>query len=843
MAVIYTILQPLPVLTGFTVTPIAGTQATGTYDFMAVATTSGGSFRYYAYPESPPIYVYGVVLNGTQGVRFDITFDGAHPNGTTVYFFARKSPTTEWVNGTTSGMCLNGGSYTNIAIIKPATSLSMASFTYSRYAFPVAALDMTSQPYALNNQKGMAVIQLHGAWSTTSNHIKTIFDAIKSGSLIDSQLYFYNGFNHFAGFVGIECINTLTGTVDMGHVNMWLMAIDTGFKVTDGRNYTIKSLSTAAKITQDGTIIATPRSGGWAQFMTLYNCDFIGAVLTEGSYGLSLDTYGGVQASFINCKFKGCKIHIGNMTLSTVDLLQGSILYCGGLIVNVNSATYISPFTMYAISLRIDYNYSQQRFRELNFVCMNNSNAYCIDIRVNYTPSAVHSFLDCTWNKTDSALNIIETLDHPWSAIWYYVQSHGYPLYLYIEHTFSATIKDNFGNALSGVTVKIYDKNGLKHTLTSDVNGLVSQIIRTREITWKNNPANGQSGTNYIDIIDLFPFTITMEKTGYETETYNTPTITTKLNWTIVLNETATTIASIVITDCTAVGSSDGQVQVNAESGVAPYEYSINGTDWQVGDTFTGLAAGTYSVYVRDANLKQVSMAGVKISTPVFAPRIDSIDMINPTTDTSVNGSIIVNATIGTLPFEYSLDGITFQSSNRFDGLTEGFFTVYLRDGNSGSDTATVTLIAQTKIIYTMVETLKTLLADAGCTFIVYENEQMVNTTIEPAKSTDIIGVVIEPSRVTFKTGANGIGETFPTVLVEILKQVDPEDTAENNITKLDETRAVAAAFINAVIGSGEFKRLPDVEGIKINERRYDANVIGWSLAMPLFPIINKLNC
>jgi hypothetical protein len=48
-------------------------------------------------------------------------------------------------------------------------------------------------------------------------------------------------------------------------------------------------------------------------------------------------------------------------------------------------------------------------------------------------------------------------------------------------------------------------------------------------------------------------------------------------------------------------GSSDGSLTVSASGGVTPYTYSLNGTTYQSSATFTGLSAGSKTVYVKDA--------------------------------------------------------------------------------------------------------------------------------------------------------------------------------------------------------------------------------------------------
>jgi hypothetical protein len=62
-----------------------------------------------------------------------------------------------------------------------------------------------------------------------------------------------------------------------------------------------------------------------------------------------------------------------------------------------------------------------------------------------------------------------------------------------------------------------------------------------------------------------------------------------------------------------ACTNSNGTITATGLGGIAPLEYSINGISFQPGNIFTGLAAGTYTVTVRDAtgctNIVQLLLA------------------------------------------------------------------------------------------------------------------------------------------------------------------------------------------------------------------------------------------
>src|ERR1017187_8582815 len=56
------------------------------------------------------------------------------------------------------------------------------------------------------------------------------------------------------------------------------------------------------------------------------------------------------------------------------------------------------------------------------------------------------------------------------------------------------------------------------------------------------------------------------------------------------------------------------------------------------------------------------------------------------------NGTMIVTATGGTAPYQYSKDGVTFQTSNTFPGVGPGPYTITVTDavGNTGTGNAII---------------------------------------------------------------------------------------------------------------------------------------------------------
>jgi guanyl-specific ribonuclease Sa len=138
--------------------------------------------------------------------------------------------------------------------------------------------------------------------------------------------------------------------------------------------------------------------------------------------------------------------------------------------------------------------------------------------------------------------------------------------------------------------------------------------------------------------------------------------------------------ATITKTDVLCKGSNNGAITINATGGKAPFNYSIdNEVTYVANNTFTNLAAGNYTVYVKDAS-NCINVTTVSVTEPNFlqmsAAIIKTIDCIS-------NATVTLTATGGTAPYTYSKDGITFVQSNVFDNLVAGSYTFYVKDVNS----------------------------------------------------------------------------------------------------------------------------------------------------------------
>ena len=136
--------------------------------------------------------------------------------------------------------------------------------------------------------------------------------------------------------------------------------------------------------------------------------------------------------------------------------------------------------------------------------------------------------------------------------------------------------------------------------------------------------------------------------------------------------------------------------------------------------------------------------------------------------------------------------------------------------------------------------TLKQILADSGCTLVLYDQQQIVNLFTDRSDQFDTVGIIIQPDIITLEVRANAIAEHYNPLIIELVKQVRLEDKAELNETKLQECLDTCKEIIVRLIALAEFKTITPVNVIRILENKYDANVIGWSMALNLYYLKNE---
>lgn len=138
----------------------------------------------------------------------------------------------------------------------------------------------------------------------------------------------------------------------------------------------------------------------------------------------------------------------------------------------------------------------------------------------------------------------------------------------------------------------------------------------------------------------------------------------------------------LVVPQNPTCSNSNGTISITASGGTGALEYSINGgLTWQASGNFSGLAQGSHSVFVRDANLCETIYSGNPVVLSSTGGAAITMALAVNETCGNANGSITVEAEDGTTPLEYSIDnGVTFQFAPEFSDLAAGDYTVIVRD-------------------------------------------------------------------------------------------------------------------------------------------------------------------
>lgn len=177
-------------------------------------------------------------------------------------------------------------------------------------------------------------------------------------------------------------------------------------------------------------------------------------------------------------------------------------------------------------------------------------------------------------------------------------------------------------------------------------------------------------------------------------------------NISITLNNPPVLNASLTSTTPATCGINNGIIVVNASGGTGALSYDLNPGPVQATGTFTGLAPGSYSVIVSDANGCTTTVTGITVgSSP--SPIASIISVNNVSCFGGLNGSVLIGATGGTGTIQYQIDPpgaippTPFQLSNSFVNLTAGTYGVTIVDANGCTGTTTFTITQPPQLTYT----------------------------------------------------------------------------------------------------------------------------------------------
>jgi len=141
--------------------------------------------------------------------------------------------------------------------------------------------------------------------------------------------------------------------------------------------------------------------------------------------------------------------------------------------------------------------------------------------------------------------------------------------------------------------------------------------------------------------------------------------------------------------DASCNGTSDGAFTVVATSGTAPFGYSLDNLDFSnTTGVFSNIAAGIYTVYIKDAN-DCADTITVTITEPVLLEA--SINTItNVLCSGEATGGITIDILGGTEPYLYSWSNSV--TSQNLTDVIAGAYTVTVTDANGCSVSANATI-------------------------------------------------------------------------------------------------------------------------------------------------------
>ncbi|MFM9057064.1 MAG: beta strand repeat-containing protein, partial [Bacteroidota bacterium] len=275
--------------------------------------------------------------------------------------------------------------------------------------------------------------------------------------------------------------------------------------------------------------------------------------------------------------------------------------------------------------------------------------------------------------------------------------SGGKPPYLY-NWSNGATIQDPSGLAAGTYTVTVTDANGststISATITQPAAALSSSIAGTNVLCFGN--ATGVADLSVSGGTSPYTFSwntgaTTQDLSNIVAGTYSV-TITDAngctRNSSVSITQPAAALAgSISGTNVLCHGNSTGAADLSVNGGTAPYSYS-----WNTGATtqdLSGIAAGTYTVVVTDANGCSISR-NVTITQPL-APLSLSVNGTNVLCNGNATGAADLSVSGGTAPYSYSWSNGA--STQDLSGLIAGTYSVVVTDANGCSASTSLTIL------------------------------------------------------------------------------------------------------------------------------------------------------
>ncbi len=162
------------------------------------------------------------------------------------------------------------------------------------------------------------------------------------------------------------------------------------------------------------------------------------------------------------------------------------------------------------------------------------------------------------------------------------------------------------------------------------------------------------------------------------------------INASVTINQPAAILINTAVNSNNTNGTTT--ITTNATGGTGNYLYAINNGIYQTSNIFSGLLAGTYSIYVKDS-LGCTAKTDVTINQPILTLlSLQVVTVKNVSCKNRTDGYIEVMASGGVSPYNYKIGNGIYSSQNIFSNLSPGMYTITVKDINNNTTSITVTI-------------------------------------------------------------------------------------------------------------------------------------------------------
>lgn len=167
----------------------------------------------------------------------------------------------------------------------------------------------------------------------------------------------------------------------------------------------------------------------------------------------------------------------------------------------------------------------------------------------------------------------------------------------------------------------------------------------------------------------------------------------------VIVSDPIVLALSTSISSAIACNGGTGSITANVTGGTGAIAFGlVEGTYDSDSPTFSGLMAGEYRIYGIDEN-GCTSMSNQVIITEPSVLQFTETDVNDASCADIMDGSVSLMATGGTGFLMYSINGVDFENSGLFTGLSSGMYTVTVRDVNDCSLTQQVEVDSPAAIV------------------------------------------------------------------------------------------------------------------------------------------------